>query len=134
MKRKEIKKIFYIGAVILLLVTGFLSLVSIISGDEISDDFILPHWGGGMVHSDPQMSDNIRLPVPTTNVGQVWYHHHELGGELFGTYGNGIAGNNKIAANTFYNPFGKDNLIIYDYYGNHIWSSGRWPFVEISFG
>ncbi len=78
-----------------------------------------------MIHCDPQMSENIRLPVPATNVGMVWYRH-DLGGEIWGTWGNGIAGNGRIAASTFTNYFGRDNLILYDYYGNHIWSSGQW--------
>jgi hypothetical protein len=78
------------------------------------------------------MSDNIRLPVPTTNVGVVWYRN-DLGGEKHGTIGNGIAGNGRIAASTFgpLDPLGSslnrnDNLIIYDYYGNHLWYSGYW--------
>jgi outer membrane protein assembly factor BamB len=85
-----------------------------------------------MVHCDPQMSDNIRLPVPTpnatNNVGEVWYRY-TFGGEKIGTLGNGIAGNGRIAASTFgmirlIAGIGQnDNLIIYDYYGNIIWSS-----------
>ena len=27
-------------------------------------DFELPEWGGAMVHSDPQLTDSINLPVP----------------------------------------------------------------------
>jgi len=89
----------------------------------IGSDFILPPAGGGMVHCSPQQSDNIRLPVPIDNVGEIWYDH-SLGGELAGTFGNGIAGNGRIAASTFTNYLGLDNLIIYDYDGNRIWHSG----------
>jgi len=110
------KIIFCIWAILLLIITTFIPLSS--------SDFILPPQGGGMVHCDPQMSDNIRLPVPIKNVGLLWYHD-DLGGEKYGTWGNGIAGNSRIAACAF-GPlnFGKDTLILYDYYGNHIWSSG----------
>jgi hypothetical protein len=121
-EKNIIKIICYIGS-ITLFIMSFLSLVSTVYGDVSGqDDFILPELGGGMVHSDPQMSDNIRLQVPITNVGIVWYRH-ELGGELFGTWGIGIAGNGKIAASTFnnLNIFQFNNLIIYDYYGNRIW-------------
>ena len=124
MNLNKIKKIFCIGACVLLMVTAFLSLVPITSGEDIIEDFAIPTWGGGMVHCDPQLSDNIRMPVPTTNVDTVWYR---CGFEGFlGTWGNGFAGNSKIAANTFNKFNGKDNLIIYDFYGNRIWSSGQW--------
>jgi len=126
-----------IGAVILLVIMAFIALASIAYGNgNGQDDFILPPWGGGMVHCDPQLTDNIRLPVPTANatnnVGEVWYRH-DFGGEKYGTYGIGIAGNGRIAACSFglYDFFGSrlnpnDNLIIYDYYGNRLWSSGYW--------
>ena len=118
-ERNEWKIVYCIGVVFLLIVTTLLPLGQ--------SDFILPPWGGGMVHQDPTMSENIWLPVPTTNVGTVWYQH-SLGGEHWGTYGNSISGNGRIAACTFNNPVGypsgNDNLILYDYYGNHIWSSG----------
>jgi outer membrane protein assembly factor BamB len=86
--------------------------------------FILPPWGGGMVHCTPQLTDNIRLPVPTSNVGKVWYDS-SWGGERRGTWGNGIAGNKNIAACSFTNYLGIDDLIIYDYDGNHIWTSSN---------
>jgi hypothetical protein len=125
----KMKIIYCIGAVILLVVIVFLPLGL--------SDFILPQQGGGMVHCDPQMSDNIRLPVPTTNVGVVWYRN-DLGGEKYGTIGIGIAGNGKIAASTFgygfemlgSNLHRNDNLIIYDYYGNHLWHSGYWNIIK----
>lgn len=115
-ERNDLKITFYIWVIILLIVTAFLPLGL--------SDFILPPSGGGMIHSDLQLSDNIRLPVPTTNVGELWYNNN-FGGEIFGTYGLGIAGNGNIAASTFNSPFG-NNLIIYDYYGNRLWSSGLW--------
>ncbi len=114
-KIDKLKVIFYIWASILLIVIGILPLGL--------SDFILPPQGGGMVHCDPQMSENIWLSPPINNTGILWYNH-QLGGELFGTWGNGIAGNGRIAVCTFSNYFGVDNLIIYDYYGNHLWSSG----------
>ena len=84
--------------------------------------FELPEWGGAMVHSDPHQSDYINLPVPTTNVKMVW-HKNQRYGERFGMWGNGIAGNGEIAACTFGDPLGRDNLIIYDYEGIRKWES-----------
>lgn len=83
--------------------------------------FILPKWGGAMVHSDPQLTDNIDLPVPRGNVEILWYRN-ELTGEKAGAKGNGIAGNGEIAACTFHGL--GDNLVIYDYEGKRLWSSG----------
>jgi hypothetical protein len=40
--------------------------------------------GGAMIHSDPQMTDNITLPVPKSNVDILWYKN-ELKGEKTGT-------------------------------------------------
>jgi len=114
-KKKENKKIFLILATIL--------LISLIFLPSVLSDFILPPEGGAMVHSDPQMSENIRLPVPIDNVSELW-RRNNLMGEKRGTFFNGIAGNGKIAASTFECLLGKDNLILYDYYGNHLWSSG----------
>lgn len=84
-------------------------------------DFVLPSWGGAMVHSDPQMTDSINLVAPKKNVDKVW-HRNELKGEKLGTKGNGIAGNGTIAAATFNGI--KDNLVIYDYNGKYLWRSG----------
>ena len=101
------------------------SLIAVLfSGTTSADDeigFILPEWGGGIVHSDPQMSDYVRLPVPKNNVEIVW-HCNELPGEKAGAKGNAIVGNGEIAACTFAGL--KDNLIIYDYDGTRLWSSG----------
>ena len=83
--------------------------------------FILPNQGGAMVHSNPQQTDNINLPIPESNVDIIWVKN-DLKGEQAGTIGNGIAGNGTIAANTFNGS--SDNLIIYDYYGKRIWKSG----------
>ena len=112
---KKILVIFTIFSLIALMFTG------ITNADE-GIDFILPKWGGGMVHSDPQLSDYIRLPVPKSNVEIVW-HQSELSGEKAGAKGNAIAGNRDIAACTFSGE--KDNLVIYDYDGNRIWTSGN---------
>jgi outer membrane protein assembly factor BamB len=87
--------------------------------------FILPPQGGGMVHCDPQMSENIKVSLPKNNLTMVWYAH-SFGGEKFGTWGNGIVGNGNIAAVNLNNYLGPDNLIIYDYFGNRLWSSGTW--------
>jgi hypothetical protein len=124
--RKERRIGSCIGVVVVLLVVGFLPMVSIISGDESGRNvFVLPSSGGGMVHCDPHLTDNIRLPIPSQNVGVVWYWN-DFGGEQYGTWGNGIAGNGRIAASTFNNYLlGYDNLIIYDYFGNRLWSDSH---------
>jgi len=137
MEKNERKIVYSIVGVMLLSIMTFLTLTSTANAsDNGQNDFILPPWGGGMVHCDPQLTDNIRMPVPTANatnnVGEVWYHH-DFGGEKYGTYGIGIAGNGRIAACSFglYDFFGtrfnrNDNLILYDYDGNRLWSSGYW--------
>lgn len=118
------KIIFFVFIGTLLISVIFLSMISTRADFESNKEkFFLPSCGGGMIHCDLQMSENIRLPIPTEDADVVWYSH-KLGGELFGTWGNGIAGNGRIAACSFSNYFGKDNLILYDYHGNHIWSSG----------
>ncbi len=84
-------------------------------------EFVLPEWGGAMVHSTPGLKDYICLPVPTNNITICW-HRNQLNGEQGGAKGNGVAGNGNIAACSF---FGKrDTVVIYDYDGNRIWSSG----------
>ncbi len=83
--------------------------------------FKLPKFGGSMVHSDPQLTGNIDLPIPTDNVKIAWVKNR-LEGERTGTLGNGVAGNGKIVANTFNGV--KDNCVIYDYNGNCMWKSG----------
>ena len=95
-------------------------------------DFILPSQGGGMVHCDPQMSENIKVSLPNTTMTLVWYAH-SFGGEKFGTWGNGIVGNGNIAAVNLNNYLGPNNLIIYDYYGNRLWSSGTWRILRPQF-
>ena len=100
--------------IIIIIFSGFANAYSDI-------DFILPAWGGGMAHSDPSLSDYISLPVPENNVNIQW-HRSELLGERAGAKGNAIAGNGEIAACTFAGL--KDNLVIYDYDGNRLWSSG----------
>ncbi|GAG11328.1 unnamed protein product, partial [marine sediment metagenome] len=54
-----------------------------------------------MVHSDPQQTDFIDLPVPKNNVDKIWIKN-ELKSEKGGAKGNGIAGNGTIAACTFH--------------------------------
>jgi len=146
MQKKEVKKknILFVSIVVLLLLMTILPLVPTGYGGHGNEPpvndwvFRLPPQGGGMVHCDPQMSDNIRLPAPTanatSNVGVVWYRH-DFGGEMFGTYGNGLSGNGRFAASTFgfLDLFGQnDNLILYDYDGNRIWSSGWWHAFNLS--
>jgi len=111
--RNSLKKIACFIAIMLLIVTTLYPLVL--------SDFILPEWGGGMVHSDPQMSENIRLPVPEDNVGELWYSD-DYGGELIECSGNGIEGNGTISATTLNLPVLRKNLMIYDYYGNRLWT------------
>jgi outer membrane protein assembly factor BamB len=112
--KKKLMVIFSVFSLIAVIFVG-----SAYADDEI--EFILPEWGGGMVHSDPHLSDYIRLPVPKNNVDILW-HCSELPGEKAGAKGNAIAGNGEIAACTFAGI--KDNLVIYDYDGNRLWSSG----------
>ena len=84
--------------------------------------FDLPKYGGAMVHSDPQQSDNINLKVPRDNVDILWIKD-DLESEKAGTQGNGVACNGVIAANTYNGK--KDNLVIYDYEGERLWTSGH---------
>ncbi|MCU0849709.1 MAG: PKD domain-containing protein [Candidatus Thermoplasmatota archaeon] len=131
-KRNKLKIILFIWASILLFILG--------NSPIGLSDFVLPSQGGGMIHCDLNMSENIRRPVPVNNVGEVWYRD-DLGllGKLFGTIGNGISGNGKIAACSFGplnfigNPLDpNDKLVIFDYYGNQIWSSGWWFAPNVS--
>ena len=80
-----------------------------------------------MVHSDPELTDNIDLSVPKNNVDILW-RCKKSRGERRGAKGNGIAGNGAIAACTYHSMLrcgGRDNLVIYDYEGNHLWTSGK---------
>lgn len=83
-------------------------------------EFILPDEGGAMVHSDPYLTDNIALEPPIDNIDEIWFNPI-FKGEKVGTLGNGIAGNGRIAANTFNGS--RDNLVIYDYNGEAIYHS-----------
>jgi hypothetical protein len=89
-------------------------------GDE--NDFVLPETGGYMAHCDPQMSDFINRSAPIEDVKIVW-HHQKLYGEKAGSLGLGFSSNGEIAACTFHGVY--DNLVVYDYDGNHIWKSGN---------
>jgi len=82
--------------------------------------FILPPWGGAMVHSDPQMSDCIAMKIPEKDVKIVW-ERNTLVGEKAGSKGNGMVGNGTIAACTFSGVY--DNLVVYNYAGKRLWSS-----------
>lgn len=73
-----------------------------------------------MVHSDPQMTDNINIPLPKGQLEPIWCRN-ELIGEKAGSKGNGVVSNGKIAACTFNGSY--DNLVVYDYHGNRLWSS-----------
>lgn len=123
--KKDLKKILLFSLGVLLVANIFLPMCS--------GDFILPQWGGGVVHQDPQTTENIWLPGPTPNESIVWACGG-LGGEKWGSQGNGIVGNGKIAACSFNNvqdllhyflpkliPYGYKNLIIYNYYGDRLW-------------
>jgi len=109
----NVRLTFSFITLIIILFTGFASANNGI-------EFVLPEWGGCMAHSDPSLSDYIFLPAPKGNVKILW-HRSELSGEKAGAKGNAIAGNGEIAACTF-SGF-KDNLVIYDYDGNRLWSS-----------
>jgi len=105
---------------ILLLILPLIYLSVVVkAGDDLYFD--LPSFGGGMVHSNPQMTDCIDLPVPKNDVKIIW-HKNNLSGEKAGAKGNGISANGEIAACSFSGK--KDNLVIYDYDGNRIWKSG----------
>jgi outer membrane protein assembly factor BamB len=110
---------------VLRLTISILLLISFLSTSSISAlnnaDFILPEWGGGMAHCDPTLSDYIKLPVPKNDIDIIW-HRNNLSGERAGSKGNGVAGNGEIVACTYSGL--KDNLVIYDYDGNRLWSSG----------
>jgi hypothetical protein len=96
------------------------SCVQPMKGDE-QVPFEIPTVGCPMAHADRNMSDNCFLPVPKQNVGIVW-HSLKLPGEKAGSVGLGFSGNGYIAACTYEGV--KDNLVIYDYDGNILWSSG----------
>jgi len=117
-------KVLGIELVVLLSLTAFFPLCE--------GDFVLPPQGGGVIHCDLAMSENIELACPINNISMVWYSHG-FGGEKFGTWGSGIVGNGNIAAVAFNNYLGNDNLIIYDYYGNRLWSSGKWNVIKPQF-
>ena len=106
----------------LILILFLVSICSTSIASAYNDtDFILPEWGGGMAHCDPTLSDYISLPVPKNDVDPIW-HRSNLSGEKSGSKGNGVSGNGEIVACTFSGL--KDNLVIYDYDGNRLWSTG----------
>src|SRR5262245_26323627 len=61
----------------------------------------LPLFGCPMAHCDPQMTDLVKLPPPSGDVGVVW-HRLESAGEIAGSrLGLGCSGNGQITACTF---------------------------------
>jgi len=84
------------------------------------EPFTLPPQGGGMCHSNPELTGYIRVQPPTS-VDLKW-HREKLIPEKLGSLGNGVAGNGDIVACTFLSL--RDSLIVYDYDGNRVWSSG----------
>ncbi|MCX6666528.1 MAG: hypothetical protein NT038_10820 [Euryarchaeota archaeon] len=54
-ERNQLKIVYCIGAVILLIATTSVPLGQ--------SDFILPPWGGGMVHQDLTMSENMNNTI-----------------------------------------------------------------------
>ncbi len=111
------RKLIVISAAMLL--TAVMHTGNATSIDDL--DFILPEAGCPMVHCDPQMTDLVHLPAPTDNVEIVW-HRCELPSERTG-YSAWASGNGDIAACTFSGC--RDNLVVYDYDGNHVWTSGN---------
>ncbi|MFH1245721.1 MAG: PQQ-binding-like beta-propeller repeat protein [Candidatus Omnitrophota bacterium] len=91
------------------------------------DSFILPDKCCPMVHADLQMSDNVKTPALIGNVGLIWHDDLKYGSLM----GAGASSNGNIAACTFRNYANGyssrekgDNLIVYDYDGNRLWTSG----------
>jgi outer membrane protein assembly factor BamB len=87
-----------------------------------SDDFELASRGCPMAHCDNNLSDLVRLPAPDGPVELVW-HREELAGERAGTeFGLGCSGNSRVVACSYFSD--EDALVVYDYDGNRLWSSG----------
>jgi len=84
---------------------------------------LLPEQGCPMAHCDPQLSDLVHLPAPTGEVSEIW-HRNDLPSERAGSrQGLGCSGNGVIVACTYSGM--SDNLVVYDYDGNRLWSSGE---------
>jgi len=115
---EKMKKIVAILAVLLMNSVLFAGIATA----DSDMDFIIPEIGGAVAHCDLEMSDCINAPIPTGDVEVVW-NRCELPGEKAGSKGLGFSSNGKIAAATYTGL--RDNLVIYDYDGNHLWSSGR---------
>ena len=85
--------------------------------------FILPMVGCPLAHCEVSMSDRAYLLPPLADVELVW-HRNELAGEVAGiSKGMGCSGNGTIVACTFRGD--SDTLVVYDYAGNRLWSSGN---------
>jgi hypothetical protein len=115
-----VKKYFSTYPILLLTVT--LSVFAQVTYADGQIPFESPHVGCPMAHADPAMSDDCFLPIPKNNVGIVW-HGQRLVSERAGSLGLGFSGNGHIVACTYQGR--QDNLVIYDFDGNILWSSGR---------
>ena len=115
-----IKKITIIFLMLVLVLLVF-SNIGVGVAKDFEIPFELPENGGGMAHSDLEMSDYINMPVPEEDVKVVW-HKSDVPGEFGGSKGLGFSSNGEIAAATYTGLF--NNLIIYDYDGNKLWKSG----------
>ncbi len=75
-----------------------------------------------MAHCDNSMSDKVGLDAPLAPVELAW-HREELASEQAGTeFGLGCSGNGSIVACSYIS--GTDALVVYDYDGNRLWTSG----------
>ncbi len=83
----------------------------------------LPLFGCPMAHCDPQMTDLVRMPIPSGPVGEVWHRTETLGETTGSNYGLGCAGNGKVVACSYASD--SDAVAVYDWYGNRQWSSGN---------
>ena len=85
-------------------------------------DFELPLQGCPMAHCDAGMSDRVRFNPPTAPVGEIW-KREDLVSEQTGTeFGLGCSGNGTVVACSYFS--GVDTLVVYDYDGNRLWTSG----------
>lgn len=84
-----------------------------------AQDFVLGSQGCPMAHCDVRMSDLAGAPAPAGDVGVAWRRDEAKGSRS----GIGCSANGSIAACSFNDEAG-DNLIVYGYDGERLWSSG----------
>jgi hypothetical protein len=84
-----------------------------------AQDFVLGSQGCPMAHCDVRMSDLARAPVPAGDVGVVWRSDPGKGSRS----GIGCSANGAVAACSFNDEAG-ENLVVYGYGGERLWSSG----------